>query len=499
LEALEILHERNHTLTYISPTKLQNVVSSHPYINTCDLGEPIPVAKMKAGFNAMVKGDKFEFTFISLFIELAKTTFEGEAGGYDRCFEKEHFDLVLCDFLTVACMDSAVKNGIRMGVLGALGVYGLAQEWYIPPTMGTTSQPKWVGSILPRLEHIWDMVKMLPRIIPLNNQMVKQKKALGYPGKDIQYYMKHHFVLAHSFLGFLPPRPIPSNVITVGPLLPSHYPPLKADLKSQLDLWQAQAMSVVYVAFGSAFNPDMVNSTENIMKSFDILLSKSPQIAILWAMVNSTADTSYLTTKYQTRFQIRPWVEQQAVLLHPTVKVFMSHGGQSSAHESLFAGKPMLLMPFSADQSFNANSAVEIGVALMVHKIRFGVTELADKLSILVASSTPNLLNVSSLLPQTHFPHAQKWFDSIPQNLHKFVILSKSNSQCHLLLTANTIESIAEVGYDHLISMDTRLSLLGRNQMNVFVSVVGLVTFGLVCKFLGWIRGTKKAKKVKTE
>ena len=50
------------------------------------------------------------------------------------------------------------------------------------------------------------------------------------------------------------------------------------------------------------------------------------------------------------RLLVSPWVPQLAVLAHPATKLFVTHAGLNSMHEALAAGKPMLAMPYSADQ-----------------------------------------------------------------------------------------------------------------------------------------------------
>lgn len=63
---------------------------------------------------------------------------------------------------------------------------------------------------------------------------------------------------------------------------------------------------------------------------------------------------------------ILSWVPQPAVLGHPAVKAFVSHGGQNSTNEGLTAGKPILCMPFGADQPINAQLIADNGFGLKV-------------------------------------------------------------------------------------------------------------------------------------
>lgn len=52
----------------------------------------------------------------------------------------------------------------------------------------------------------------------------------------------------------------------------------------------------------------------------------------------------------ERRVLVSSWVPQTAVLVHPSVAMFVSHVGLGSLYEGLSAGKRLLAMPFFADQ-----------------------------------------------------------------------------------------------------------------------------------------------------
>jgi hypothetical protein len=88
------------------------------------------------------------------------------------------------------------------------------------------------------------------------------------------------------------------------------------------------------------------------------------KVRILWSISNSShhggpdAMELYGVPPFFTRHKgilALPWVSQPAVLAHPAVKLFLSHCGLGSVHESLVAGKPIIGLPFNADQPTIAN------------------------------------------------------------------------------------------------------------------------------------------------
>ena len=57
------------------------------------------------------------------------------------------------------------------------------------------------------------------------------------------------------------------------------------------------------------------------------------------------------------------WLPQQDILGSSNCRLFVSHGGYASLVESVCHGVPMVMMPISADQYFNARNAAGMGMA----------------------------------------------------------------------------------------------------------------------------------------
>ena len=119
-------------------------------------------------------------------------------------------------------------------------------------------------------------------------------------------------------------------------------PPVEAPLPQDLQEWLHESRSgdVVYVSFGTMVRP----SPQTVM-NIVAALSRCGRRVLL---------------QYSGVFPARPgvrlerWVPQAAVLSHPAVSLFITHGGASSVEESLWAGKPMLCIPNVWDHYYYA-------------------------------------------------------------------------------------------------------------------------------------------------
>ncbi len=64
---------------------------------------------------------------------------------------------------------------------------------------------------------------------------------------------------------------------------------------------------------------------------------------------------------------LKKWLPQQDVLGHPNVRMFITHGGLGSSIESIYHGKPLVIMPGFADQFSNGDRAERMGQGVVLH------------------------------------------------------------------------------------------------------------------------------------
>ncbi|CAE6476131.1 unnamed protein product [Rhizoctonia solani] len=112
------------------------------------------------------------------------------------------------------------------------------------------------------------------------------------------------------------------------------------------------AHSVVYVAFGTAFFP---SSVPNLMAVLDEIPKAGFKFIFALSSPSAKLDQSWIDAHVQAGNAIFPgWTNQTAVLDHPAIHYFLSHGGWNSSTEALVRGVPMIFWPFVSDQPANA-------------------------------------------------------------------------------------------------------------------------------------------------
>ncbi|CAE6525634.1 unnamed protein product [Rhizoctonia solani] len=114
------------------------------------------------------------------------------------------------------------------------------------------------------------------------------------------------------------------------------------------------AHSVVYVAFGTAFFPP-ASSVSHLTAILDEIPKAGFRFIFALSSPSAKLEQSWVDAHIQAGNAIFPeWTNQTAVLDHPAIHYFLSHGGWNSSTEALVRGVPMIFWPFVGDQPANA-------------------------------------------------------------------------------------------------------------------------------------------------
>lgn len=129
--------------------------------------------------------------------------------------------------------------------------------------------------------------------------------------------------------------------------------------------------SVIYISFGTVYwttQPDMAWTV------LDVLLDrKIPFIMAHASPLCQVPEEVKLRVKTSGTGLVTPWAPQQAILEHPAIGWFLTHGGFNSITESIHAGVPMICWPFAGDQPLNTIHLTEnLDVAYELLEVRTG-------------------------------------------------------------------------------------------------------------------------------
>ncbi|UJR17642.1 hypothetical protein I4U23_004538 [Adineta vaga] len=145
----------------------------------------------------------------------------------------------------------------------------------------------------------------------------------------------------------------------IGPLIFNSQQSIENHAKNIIDWLDKQpTASVIYIAFGS-----VARIPSN---AIDIIAHALSHHSFIWSLKTKQTLPSSLDNIDPDRQLILEWTPERAILSHPSIAFFFSHGGWNSLLESMLHGKAILVWPFFADQFDNALQVVDMGMARQV-------------------------------------------------------------------------------------------------------------------------------------
>ncbi|XP_050433221.1 UDP-glucosyltransferase 2-like isoform X2 [Adelges cooleyi] len=168
-----------------------------------------------------------------------------------------------------------------------------------------------------------------------------------------------------------PSRSWPPNIIQIGGIHLSSSRTIPSDI---LEFIENSPHGVIYFTFGSVVS--MSTLPDHIQKAFKEALAQVPQ-RVLWKYEGEMKDkpANVMTSK---------WFPQRDILLHPNVKLFISHGGISGVYEAVDAGVPVLGFPLFYDQPRNIENLVEAGMAISLDLLKVTKKPFLDAVTELI-------------------------------------------------------------------------------------------------------------------
>ncbi|XP_046661745.1 UDP-glucosyltransferase 2-like isoform X2 [Homalodisca vitripennis] len=179
-------------------------------------------------------------------------------------------------------------------------------------------------------------------------------------------------VFVNSYHALAQSRPFPPGVIEIGGIHIKESQPLMKDMQQILD---NSKKGVIIMSFGSLVRTSALQKP--IIQMFMNVFSEISQTVIM---------------KYEESLPqappnviLREWLPQRDLIEHENVVAVIGHGGLSSLTETVYVGKPMIGIPFFADQYVNIANIVRRGAGIQLdyddlseEKIRIAVDEILN-------------------------------------------------------------------------------------------------------------------------
>ncbi|XP_078221729.1 UDP-glucuronosyltransferase 3A1 isoform X2 [Callithrix jacchus] len=120
----------------------------------------------------------------------------------------------------------------------------------------------------------------------------------------------------------------------------------------------------VLVAFGSTLD---IYESQEVLKNMHSAFAQLPQ-GVIWKCQSSRWPKD---VHLATNVKIMDWLPQSDLLAHPSIRLFVTHGGQNSIMEAIRHGVPMVGLPVNGDQHGNMVRVVakNYGVVMQLNQV----------------------------------------------------------------------------------------------------------------------------------
>ncbi|KXN66939.1 glycosyltransferase family 1 protein [Conidiobolus coronatus NRRL 28638] len=420
------------------------------------------------------------------------STYEETFPNYEKFYREEKPDLMICDFGSNSCIDSASKHSIPL----AIGHQSLL-FWESPSyfTKLGRIEPSTIDqlSLFKRIKHIiWDQRVKEQGYLPYLRELNEARKKWGVP--ESQYFLANSNLglgLVNSFVGFDSPRKLATHINFIGPVLSDKVQSMSAELEEFLNTRE----KVLYVGFGSHV---FLNSgiQQKLLELFQKLYNEGKIDGLIWGGLHKTNfdefpktytvndieySTESLVSGEHKNFKLMGWAPQEPVLNHKSTKLFLSHGGLDSVYESLSAGKPLLILPFFADQPRNGVLIEERGIGKVINWYESSQQEIYMQFEELLNPGNVQLQTKLKQIKQlTDFNSKNKF--RVPDVIENYI---KSAKICRLTSPPKGFEVPCELELLLPIEYTKPEWLLNSWDIYMLLAVSSLVVgFGVLSKFI---------------
>ncbi|WIA22623.1 hypothetical protein OEZ86_009602 [Tetradesmus obliquus] len=473
LEVLQPLAERGHKVTVVTDSDASAwLAPNYPGVEIQFVPKKVNeiMHHMRSGNSSMAKDmmDPNRRGFATIINHFTIPTYPIMSSFLRGVFSSSTPDLLICDFLVDACADVADTLGMKYAVSISSIPPGVQDAPYLnswfSPYPHTTSLhlnlwQRFVNSFVVPAQIIASSRQPIQRL----NKVKRECGVKVYEGNPMARH-SHALKIVNSFFGFESPRPVSPLVQMIGPIRSHVNSSMPADIQHWLDKLAANSSSssraqprVVYVAFGTHVDPP-VAMLQHLSNALLAVLDAGYADGVIWAVSNIRREKFPAAIEQHPRVLLLPFAPQRALLAHPAVSLFVSHGGAESSHEAMYDGVPILILSFFGDQPMNGAKLQEAGMAEAIRQ------------NLLTADNAKELL-FHMLNPATAEPYRAA--------ARKMQALVRALDQTNTAAAGDMFEFFAQYGWGHLVSAGDKMPWYKASNLDLYAAVSAAVLLAL--------------------
>ncbi|XP_006994774.3 UDP-glucuronosyltransferase 3A1 isoform X1 [Peromyscus maniculatus bairdii] len=280
----------------------------------------------------------------------------------------ENFDLVLLNSLDLCSLLLVEKLGKQFVVFHPM--QSTSMDFRLPRDL---SYVPMYGSSLTDQMDFWARVKNF--LMFFDFSMMQREIFSKYDGTIQEHFaegsrpllsdllLKAELWFVNSDFAFEFARSLLPNTVYVGGLMDKPNRPIPQDLEDFIIKFRDSGF--VLVALGSIAT---IYQTKELIKEMNSAFAHLPQ-GVLWACKDAHWPKD---VRMAPNVKIMDWLPQTDLLAHPSIRLFVNHGGINSIMEAIQHGVPMVGIPFFGDQVENMVriEAKKIGVSVQLETLK---------------------------------------------------------------------------------------------------------------------------------
>ncbi|XP_046752130.1 UDP-glycosyltransferase UGT5-like [Diprion similis] len=372
------LRERGHELVVVTPNPINDrTLKNYTEIDVSFLYQHlsldwITLAKKYTWYEFVMKSTPIHSAMTEGILshpELQKL-YEPESG--------ESFDLLLCETLRWPALLLLAKR-FNIPTIGITSLYPPHQLHYqLGNPIMPSHPPYWnmKGTAVGKLtfwQRLYNFVATWRYLHHYRTTYTQEQQEIArkYFGNDVpdlgdlEKNVSLVFVNQQAPISFA--RPNVPNIIDIGGFhISDQRKPLSKDLQRILD---EATQGFIYMSLGS--NAKSASLTNKTRDEFVAAFSKIPY-TVIWKFEDDRLPGQ------PENVHVMKWIQQQSILAHPNLKVFIYQGGLQSTEEAVSHAVPVIGLPVFCDQESNVDKIVSLGVGkkLDIFSVdRFGLME----------------------------------------------------------------------------------------------------------------------------